>query len=214
MITIDRAFEIKEVTPSGAFHGYGNVYGVVDQGNDVVAHGAFANSLAQMRSKGRQPAMLWQHRSGEPIGAYQSVREDSKGLHVEGTLALKTVRGAEAYELVKMGAISGLSIGFDTKHATTDQKSGVRTIAKADLHEISLVTFPMNDDSRISGVKGLTKPELEQRLRDAGFSQREAKRLVAGGFAALCNDTSDESDRAAAAAARIRQLNNLLRTAP
>jgi uncharacterized protein len=41
--------------------------------------------------------------------------EDSKGLHVQGKLALTTQRGAEAYELMKMEprpAISGLSMAI------------------------------------------------------------------------------------------------------
>jgi HK97 family phage prohead protease len=183
MNQLDSRFEIKEVTPTGSFAGYGNVYGVKDFGDDIVSHGAFADSLSTMAQKGQMPAMLWQHKAAEPIGVYQSVKEDGQGLHVEGKLALKTARGAEAYELLQMKALSGLSIGFETKDATYDQKSGVRTINKGDLWEVSLVTFPMNDAARVSMVKGLDGlrdiGEAECFLRDVGgLSRSEAKRFI------------------------------------
>lgn len=179
----DGNFEVKELTGTGAFAGYGNVYGVVDQGDDIVASGAFADSLQEWSGKGRMPAMLWQHNSRQPIGAYQVMREDSIGLYVEGMLALKTQLGAEAYELMKMGAISGLSIGFQTREDSYDQKLGIRTIKKGDLYECSLVTFPMNDGSRVQAVKTIDEigdlSGAERYLREVGgVSRSEAKALV------------------------------------
>jgi|GEM_PF-208682 len=183
MDLLDRSFEVKEVTDSGTFAGYGNVYGVVDQGDDIVAHDCFAESLSTMKAQKRMPALLWQHKASEPIGVYQNVYEDPKGLYVEGKLAMKTARGAEAYELLKMNALSGLSIGFETKEATHDQKSGVRTIQKGILWECSLVTFPMNDLARVSAVKMIEEIEdlsgAERYLREAGgVSRSEAKAMV------------------------------------
>lgn len=176
---LDIPFKIKAVSEDGLFSGYGSVFNVVDSYKEVVVQGAFAESL-----QGRMPSLLWQHRSGEPIGVYTAVREDNVGLHVEGKLALKTVRGAEAYELMKMGAISGLSIGFITREDSYDKVSGIRTLKKLDLWEVSLVTFPANDAARISNVKGIetinTLADAEAFLRDAGgLSRREALALVA-----------------------------------
>lgn len=186
-MNLNTRLEIKDLTASGSFAGYGNVYNVVDEGGDIVAPGCFSDSLSEWRAKGMQPAMLWQHRPGEPIGAYQVVREDKTGLYVEGSLALKTVRGSEAYELLKMDAISGLSIGYETDEASIDQKTGIRTITKADLWEVSLVTFPMNDQSRVSSVKGLetaiaaieTERDMEDFLRKSGIPRAAAVALVA-----------------------------------
>ena len=98
-------------------------------------------------------------------------------------LPLKTARGAEAYELMKMGAISGLSIGYRVRDDSWDRVTGVRTIKKADLHELSLVTMPMNDASRVSAVKTIEEldslSEFERHLRDVGgFSKSEATALV------------------------------------
>lgn len=175
---LDIPFKIKAVSEDGLFSGYGSVFGVVDFYKEVVTPGAFAESL-----QGRMPALLWQHRSGEPIGVYTSVKEDNVGLYVEGKLALKTARGAEAYELLKMGALNGLSIGFITREDSYDKVSGIRTLKKVDLWEVSLVTFPANDASRVSNVKGIEQinslSDAEAYLRDAGgLSRREALAIV------------------------------------
>lgn len=175
---LDVPFKIKAVSEDGLFSGYGSVFGVIDSYKEVVAPGAFAESLSQ-----RTPALLWQHRSGEPIGVYSALREDQTGLYVEGKLALKTARGAEAYELLKMGAISGLSIGFVTRDDSYDRVTGIRTLKKVDLWEVSLVTFPANESARISGVKSIETIEsladAEAFLREAGgLSRREATALV------------------------------------
>lgn len=171
---LDIPFKIKAVSEDGLFSGYGSVFNVVDSYKEIVAPGAFAESLA-----GKMPSLLWQHRSGEPIGVYSAVREDAVGLHVEGKLALKTARGAEAYELLKMGAITGLSIGYVTREDSYDKVSGIRTLKKLDLWEVSLVTFPANDAARVATVKSIESltslSDAEAYLRDAGgLSRREA----------------------------------------
>ena len=184
MDRIDSRLEIKEISQTGTFCGYGSVYGVIDEGDDIVMHGAFAESLASANAKGIMPALLWQHRSAEPIGAYTKMAEDANGLYVEGKLAMKTQRGAEAYELMAMNAVSGLSVGFMTREDSFDQKTGIRTIKKGDLFECSLVTFPMNGLARGSGVKSIDEitdfKSACTYLRNAGrFSRSEATALVA-----------------------------------
>lgn len=178
--TRDFDFQLKEISSTGTFEGYGSVFGVKDSYDEIVAPGAFADSL----KSGRMPALLWQHRSGEPIGVYTSMSEDNVGLKVAGQLAMKTARGAEAYELLKMKAISGLSIGFHTREDSFDKTSGIRTLTKLDLWEVSLVTFPANDSARIQGLKNIeglaSLSEIEDYLREAGnFSRNEAKCLIA-----------------------------------
>lgn len=176
---LDIPFQIKAISEDGLFFGYGSVANVVDSYKEIVAPGAFAESLQT-----RKPSLLWQHRSSEPIGIYTTVKEDAVGLYVEGKLALKTARGAEAYELLKMGAITGLSIGFVSREDSYDKVSGIRTLKKVDLWEVSLVTFPANDAARISTVKGIetikSLSDAEAYLRDAGgLSRRESLAFVA-----------------------------------
>ena len=181
--TIDFPCELKATGDTGTFEGYGSIFNITDKGGDIVVPGAFTETLAAQKAANRLPAMLWQHRQAEPIGVYTSMEEDSVGLKVTGKLALKTARGAEAYELMKMGAISGLSIGYRVRDDSWDRVTGVRTIKKADLFELSLVTFPMNDASRVGAVKTIEEldslSEIERHLRDVcGLSKSEATALV------------------------------------
>ena len=162
----------------GTFIGYGSIFNNTDLGNDVVEKGAFTKSLGKTGPRGVK--MLFQHKTDMPIGVFESVEEDEKGLRVKGRLALKTQAGREAYELLKMGAIDGLSIGFRVKPdgQKYDSKSKRRYIKEVELMEISLVTFPMNPRARVRSVKGdgLSIREWENGLRDVfHLSRSEAK---------------------------------------
>lgn len=181
--TRDFSFELKALKEDGSFDGYGSVFGVKDSYDEIVAPGAFADSLSAHKASGTLPALLWQHRSGEPCGVYTHMEEDSIGLKLSGQLALKTVRGAEAYELLKMKAISGLSIGFSTREDSYDRITGIRTLKKVDLWECSLVTFPANDAARVQGVKSSIEElesirDAEKFLRDTGLSRTEAMAFI------------------------------------
>jgi HK97 family phage prohead protease len=203
---LDIPFKIKAVSEDGLFSGYGSVFGVVDSYKEVVAPGAFSESL-----QGRMPSLLWQHRSGEPIGVYTAVKEDPVGLHVDGKLALKTARGAEAYELLKMGAISGLSIGFVPREDSYDKVTGIRTLKKLDLWEVSLVTFPANDAARVSAVKAIgqikTIRDVEACLRESGgFSKSETLALIASIKSLQGRSESDELGELAALLKRSTTL--------
>jgi HK97 family phage prohead protease len=177
----------------GVIEGYGSIFGNVDSYGDIVAKGAFSRTLGEAE-KSRMPAMLWQHNPDEPIGVWQTMREDAKGLFVRGQLA-DTQRGREALTLVKMGALTGLSIGYSTVKFEYDQSKDIRTLTDVNLWEVSPVTFPANDKARISGVKAaeMTEREIEEILRDAGFSRKEAKAFIAEGFRGLrCRDGGPE----------------------
>ena len=140
--------------------------------------GAFAKSLRRTGPKGVK--MLYQHKTDMPIGVFESIKEDEDGLKVKGKLALGTQAGREAYELMKMGALDGLSIGFRVapKGQEYDNRRKRRKIKEVELMEISLVTFPMNPKARVRSVKGdeLSIREWEGGLRDAfQLSRSEAK---------------------------------------
>ncbi|PPQ40462.1 phage prohead protease, HK97 family/phage major capsid protein, HK97 family,TIGR01554 [Rhodoblastus acidophilus] len=149
------ALELKwsaDAETSGAFEGLAAGYGNVDHGGDVFAPGAFADSLNEHKSAGTRPALLWQHDPAEPIGVIDALTETAAGLSIKGRLAIDTQKGREAYSLAKMGAVSGLSVGYRTKRASRSAK-GVREIKSAHLGEVSLVTVPMNDRARLTSVK-------------------------------------------------------------
>jgi HK97 family phage prohead protease len=143
--------ELKALNRDGSFSGYASVFDEVDLGKDRVERGAFRKSLAERGASGVR--MLFQHDPSEPIGAWKTIREDDRGLYVEGMLAQGVARAREVHQLLKNAALDGLSIGFRTVRARTDAKSGVRRIFEADLWEISVVTFPMLPSARVQNVK-------------------------------------------------------------
>lgn len=162
----------------GEFEGYASVFENTDLGNDVIKTGAFKKSLRKRGKKGVK--LLYQHKSDMPIGVFDSIQEDDKGLYVKGRLALKSTAGRDAYELLKMGALDGMSIGFraDPQSITYDKRSKKRMIGEVDLMEISLVTFPMNPKATVMSVKGevVSIREWENGMRDAfNLSRSEAK---------------------------------------
>jgi len=132
------------------FEGYASLFGVPDGAGDVVAPGAFASSLRKRPA--REVRMLYQHFAHEPIGVWETIREDGKGLHVRGRLTLDVVRAREVRALMASGALDGLSIGFRTVRARRDAKTGLRRLEEVELWEISVVTFPLLAGSAVTGL--------------------------------------------------------------
>ncbi len=208
------ALDIRAAGDDGSIDGYGSVFGVRDNYDDVIASGAFVASLAAHKASGTMPAMLWQHDAGEPIGIWSEMVEDAKGLRVKGQLALETTRGREAHALLKIGALNGLSIGFVSKQWAYDRDTEVRTLTEIDLWEVSLVTFPANVKARVTNIKAaaeaLAAPkDAERILRDAGFSKADATTLVSRvmRLGEERRDAADLTARAMTAADRL--LRNL-----
>ncbi len=103
---------LERIQLDGSFSGYASVFDEIDLGNDIVAPGAFSLSLA--RRGAANIRMLFQHNPDEPIGVWDSVLETAHGLRVRGHLTTAAEKGREVLELMRAGAIDGLSIGFKT----------------------------------------------------------------------------------------------------
>ncbi len=142
------------VDGNGMFCGYASLFNVRDQGGDIVLPGAFARSLRRKGVRGIR--MLHQHDPAQPVGVWHEILEDDRGLFVRGRLAMGTARGRELAELVRIGALDGLSIGFRTVVAGRDPARRARLLKAVDLWEISLVTFPMMPGARIGGLRDVT----------------------------------------------------------
>lgn len=167
---------LDKVEADGSFSGYASLFGKVDLGRDMVEPGAFAATLAKRGAAGIR--MLFQHDANEPIGTWDEIREDRRGLFVRGRLAKDTGRGREVLALLRAGALDGLSIGFKTVRAKTDPATGVRRILEADLWEISVVTFPMLPGARIEAVKtARASPRAEVEARLAAMIRQAAKSI-------------------------------------
>ncbi len=146
------SFEIKSINNLGKFSGYASIFNVKDSYNDIILPYAFKKTLLDKNYK-KDIKMLWQHKQEEPIGYFEVVREDSLGLYVEGQIMLDLKQGLEAYNLIKSGAVNGLSIGYMVKDCEYENSSNIRKIKEVDLFEISVVTFPANEYSNITYCK-------------------------------------------------------------
>ena len=94
----------------------------------------------QPRARGAQGVkLLYQHDPGQPIGVWQSLREDSAGCMPSGG---SCARACEVLSLMPAGALDGLSIGFRAVKAKRDARTGIRRLEKVDLWEISVVRSP------------------------------------------------------------------------
>jgi uncharacterized protein len=174
-------FKFAESKTGSQITGYASLFGEVDQGGDIVMPGAYTKSLAA----GRSIKMLFQHRTDIPIGIWPSVKEDEKGLKVDGELCLDCTAGKDAAALIRMKAMTGLSIGYQTIKADKDPATGARRLHELDLWEISVVTFPMQMSAGITAMKSLEEidsmdlSDIDYHLREAGgFSRAEVKRLL------------------------------------
>jgi len=145
------------------FEGYASLFGVADGAGDVVAPGAFEKSLkARGLSRIR---MLYQHFAHEPIGVWEEIREDSRGLYVRGRLVSDIERGRDVAALLGEGALNGLSIGFRTQRARRDPATGLRVLLEVELWEVSVVTFPLLNGSQVTAIGA--KSELAAIIRGA-----------------------------------------------
>ncbi len=137
------------VSEAGRIEGYASLFDAADYGGDVVAKGAYAASLKRLAAEDRRVKMLWQHDPAQPIGIWDEVREDARGLHVAGRLLETVGRAREAAALIAAGALDGLSIGYRTLRAAKNDK-GQRLLQELELWEVSLVTFPMLPSARVA----------------------------------------------------------------
>jgi len=214
-----------DATKVGTFSGYGSIFNNIDGGGDMIAPGAFKKSLREWKAKGKFPPMLLQHggfigpaEDGIPVGAYTKMEEDDKGLFVEGYLfALDTQKGKYIHEGMKAGSLDGLSIGYIAREVAYGKKPDEprRTLKGVDLREVSIVTFPMNDKSRITAAKsieGITKlSEAEDYLRWAGFSDSQAVAFVSRVKSLRLSD-SESTKTADVAAMASRLLHSINRS--
>ena len=154
--------------------GYASLFGIADQGGDVIAAGAYAGSLARIAARGDRVRMLWQHDPAHPIGVWEEIREDSRGLWVRGRLLPEVARAREAAALVAAGAIDGLSIGYRTRRA--EKAAAGRLLHEIELWEVSLVTFPMLAEAR---GQTAAASEAEDLARALAATFREAREMLA-----------------------------------
>lgn len=177
---------VGEVQVEGSkFFGYASVFNGRDSYGDSILPGAFTETLAKYET----PKMFFNHNQSEvPIGKWTLVKEDDKGLYVEGEFTEGNAHADEVKAALKHGTINGLSIGFwlSPLDCKFDPDTDTRYIHKIKrLQEVSLVTWPADGNARITGVKmedidAIDTPrDIEKVLRDSGLSRKQAQAFCA-----------------------------------
>jgi HK97 family phage prohead protease len=193
----DAVLKIKALEKSGEFEGYASTFGgEPDAYGDVIAPGAYADSLAQHAAKGTMPKMFWQHDRDKPIGKWLAASEDDAGLLVRGRLNLGVQLGREAYELLKAEDIDGLSIGYRILEYSVDTESEIWTLEKLDLVEVSVVSIGANENATVASVKAARRShEILDKLKAGDrLSEREFETLFKG-ILGLSNSQAERAAR-------------------
>ena len=193
-VTEFKLVELGDGIEEGTIEGYASIFDIEDQGGDTVERGAFVRSLQDTPATAVK--LLWQHDPNEPIGTILELTEDARGLRMRARINPAISKGADVLEMVRSGAVDGLSIGYRTVDSRRNEDDFTRKLIEVELWEVSVVTFPMHRQSRVSGFKQMhrgedlpTVREFERNLkRDAGFTSEEAKVIVSQGYKALMDE--------------------------
>lgn len=185
-----------KATAQGVVEGLASPFGgEPDSYGDIIAPGAFSRSLSRHRAERTAPAMLWSHATDRPVGAWDTMEEREDGLHVRGRLALNTEAGREAFEHLRAGSTTGLSIGFSVADGGAERDGWSRVLSDLELHEISLVTLPAARRARVTSVKEIkSRADLRDLLRESGLPRGAAEKLASGGWPALNGDSITETE--------------------
>ncbi len=163
----------------------------VDSDNDLIEAGAWDDAKADA------VALCWQHDLKSPIGKWCKLEVRSDGLYGQAEISEEFELGKQAAALVRQGALSGLSVGFNVPNRSQNilekemdvggRKRRVRTIKKATLIECSLVTRPALESARI------TRAATDyMALKGAGLTPREIDLVLASRECAACQSQSDD----------------------
>lgn len=210
---IEVELEVRE-EGEGTFEGHAAIFEKKNSHREIIKKGAFKESISSRGTKGIK--MLFGHERNNPIGKWTDIREDSKGLFVRGQLLMQLAKAQETLLLMKEGILDGLSIGFSIIEDTFDRDENAWMLHKIDLREISPVMIPSASEALITKVRDVspddlrTKLDLEEALRNAGFSKSLSQYIVSGWSPPARRNAEGDNE---ALLASIRSLGASMKTA-
>lgn len=201
--------------------GYASAFGgqQPDSAGDYIKAGAYSRTIADWSASDRPLPMLFSHDVSRPIGIWPSLVEDGFGLKAEGELTPGVPDADAAEALIRHRALTGLSIGFRPRKASSGPK-GTRILEDIELFEVSPCVHPANDRARVTGIKAAGEiadiRDFEGLLREVGFSKRDARLIAEKGFRAFLAGPADQldDDDLANLLSDLRQLHSAVKGNP
>lgn len=153
-----RAVGASDGLSDGEFTGYASVFGNIDSYGDVVAPGAFTDTLAELKASGRVLPVLYGHDFTDPtsnIGEVLDATEDDHGLLVRCRLDMDDEKAAKVYRLMKGRRVNEMSFAFDVLDAEPGEVNGtpVNLLTRVKLYEVSVVPIGANPKAGVLSVK-------------------------------------------------------------
>lgn len=144
----------------------------VDRQGDVVPASVWEKGIKNYL---KNPIILAYHDHTMPVGRMTDHRVDEKGLWIKATIS---DAAGSVYNLVKNGIVTAFSIGFRVLDAEYNSAAEVFLIKDLELHEISVVSVPANQNTLFSLSKAFnTAEEYESFKRQFAPNSESAKGL-------------------------------------
>ena len=153
-----KSFEIKS-DDAGTISGYFSTYDrVPDAYGDVIAKGAFAETIAKRKESGHPFPLCWNHDLDQIIGSVDPdrIEETDKGPYMAEAVFFDTPLAQEKRALVKSGVVYQFSFAYDILEAgltTLEDGTKANELRKLDLFEISIVPIPANQNAVMTDIK-------------------------------------------------------------
>jgi HK97 family phage prohead protease len=171
------------------FEGYANK-AVVDRGGDLIGKKAW-----QLDNYKKNPIVLFNHDHSKPIGKMINIEAKDDGLYVKGRISnSKDPEISRIRDLVEEGILNSMSVGM--RVMDEERKGEVNHIKACELHECSIVSVPMNQDSTISAsVKTMSQPlnKIMEAITEGRSISKVFHRLHGNSFSDLAKELSQAS---------------------
>jgi len=187
---LNSSFEAKSVskaTKSLKIAGYANTT-AKDRSGDVVTAEAWAKGVENFR---KNPVMLYQHKHDCPIGRFDKITVDKKGIYVEGTVSEAAEKNFGIHTLINDGALKSFSVGFRVKDGKYNRNDDSMLITDVELLEISVVSVPCNQESLFSVRKSFETSDDYTSFIETFTEATEDEQKMMRGIKAGITDITD-----------------------
>lgn len=181
---------------TGVITGYFSTYDrIPDSYGDVVAKGAFTETIEARKASGHPFPLCWNHDLNQIIGAVDSIEDDDHGPLMTAHF-FDSPLAQEKRELVKSGVVYQFSFAYETKDwdtVTLEDGTKANELRKLDLFEISIVPIPANPRAEVTSIKN-AEPEAKSGRRNRKSDEDIIKNIISLAQSLLDDNTDDTEE--------------------